>query len=756
MKELMANTTLSHYHIVSKIGTGGMGEVYLARDTRLDRNVALKLLPDEFVTHADRVLRFVQEAKAASALNHPNIITIYEIGEAEGAHFIVTEFIEGETLRGHIERARMTIEQALDVSTQIASALSAAHAEGIIHRDIKPENIMLRPDGYVKVLDFGLAKLTEQTSFSPDTSAATVARVDTHPGMVMGTISYMSPEQARGQRVDTRSDIFSLGVVMYEMLAGHPPFQGGSAADVFVSILEKAPVLLSQSSGGVPPELERIVFKCLEKDRDRRYASAQALAADLKTLGLSPSREYAAAKTSHSVAVLPFVNMSAEAENEFFCDGLAEELLNALSKIESLRVAARTSSFSFKAKETDIREIGQKLNVSTVLEGSVRKAGNRLRITAQLVNVTDGYHLWSEKYDRQMEDIFDIQDEISLAIVEALKVTLLGAEKEAVLKRYTDNTEAYQLYLQGRYHYNRWTEEGFQKAIESFDMALAIEPDYALALAGLGLTYGTLVFFGYLSPAEALPTMRSVGARALTVDSNLPEGHYSLAMTRFYYDWDWMAAEEEFQRAIELNPSYAEAHTQTGLLFAVLGRAEEAMAEGDRALKLDPLSLITNLNVGHIFGILERYDLMLEQGRRMIEFEPNFFGGYWLIGDAAWNLGKRDEAILAFQRAVSLGAGPTVASQLGLFYGLAGEQGKAQQILDELEQLGTQRYVSALQLARVYEGLGKPERAFELLEQAYEQHEGALVYLRMIARQDLEFSADPRYADLLRRIGLTK
>ncbi|MEK6323716.1 MAG: protein kinase [Acidobacteriota bacterium] len=459
----MASRMLSHYRILDKLGSGGMGEVYLAEDTRLNRRVALKLLPAEFTKDTDRVGRFVREAKAASALNHPNIITIYEIGKADGIHYIVTEFIEGETLRRHIERSRMTVQRVLDVSTQVAGALSEAHSAGIIHRDIKPENIMLRPDGYIKVLDFGLAKLTEQPPLSTDTSAPTAARVETHPGMVMGTISYMSPEQARGKTVDARSDIFSLGVVIYEMLAGRAPFQGESAADVFVSLLERDPSPLTDSSPDVPPELERIVVRCLEKDRERRYATGQELATDLKTLEFTPSKEPAVARTSPSIAVLPFVNMSADAENEYFCDGLAEDLLNALSKIEALRVAARTSAFSFKGKETDIREIGQKLKVRTVLEGSVRKLGNRLRITAQLINVADGYHIWSERYDRQMEDIFDIQDEISLAIVDALKLKLLGDEKAAVLKRYTDNAEAYHLYLLGRFSLQQIHGGGIQE-----------------------------------------------------------------------------------------------------------------------------------------------------------------------------------------------------------------------------------------------------------------------------------------------------
>ncbi len=754
MKEILSsNTTLAHYRILAQLGAGGMGEVYLAEDTRLDRKVALKLLPEEFTTNADRVSRFKQEAKAASALNHPNIITIYEIGEAGGTHYIVTEFIEGETLRKRFERTRMTIDQALNVSSQIASALSAAHSAGIIHRDIKPENIMLRPDGYVKVLDFGLAKLSEKPSLSTDTSAPTVARVDTHPGMVMGTISYMSPEQARGQTVDARSDIFSLGVVIYEMVAGRAPFQGGSAADVFVSILEKAPVPLAHSSADVARDLERIVFKCLEKDREQRYASAHELAADLKTLATAPSKEQPAADSSPSIAVLPFVNMSADAENEYFCDGLAEELLNALSKIEALHVAARTSAFSFKGKQTDISEIGEKLKVKTVLEGSVRKSGIRLRITAQLINVADGYRLWSERYDREMQDIFDIQDEISLAIVDALKVKLLGTKKAAVLKRYTDNTEAYQLYLKGRFHYGKYTEEGFTKAIEYFEQAIENEPKYAPAFAGMSNSYAYLWWYGYLSLNESAPQMKAAAVRAQEIDNELAESHLCLARLKYIYEWDWPGAEGEFKQSLELNPGYAEAHEMYGMLLALMGRAGEAMAEASRALELDPFSLISNLNAAWIYWCIGQYDHMHEQGGKLIEIEPNFFGGYYVTGIELWCRGMSEQAIPWCQTAVTLGGGPLALAALGCLYGLVGERDKAQRVVHELQELSARRYVRRIDIALVYAGLGEHDRAIESLEQSWEEREGNLIYLKHLALLVPRLGDDPRVAGLLRRIG---
>ena len=410
--------------------------------------------------------------------------------------------------------------KAIDYAQQIAAGLAAAHSKGIVHRDLKPENLFITTDGRLKILDFGLVKLTERPALPTATSAATAVRVETHPGIVMGTVNYMSPEQVRGQTVDARSDIFSVGVVLYEMLAGRGPFRGESAADLVVSILEKDPPPFDHYALDVSAELERVVLRCLEKDRERRYASAHDLAADLKALESTPSTNRNAKPTA-SIAVLPFVNMSADAENEYFCDGLAEELLSALSKIEALRVAARTSAFSFKGKEADIRTIGQMLNVGTVLEGSVRKVGSRVRISAQLINVADGYHVWSQRYDREMHDIFEVQDELTLAIVDALKVKLLGAEKAAVLKRYTDNTEAHQLYLLGRYHYSKWTEDGFKKSIECYEQAIEKEPNYALAFTGLCGSYSYLGFFGFLSPKECVPRMKAAATRALAIDSAL-------------------------------------------------------------------------------------------------------------------------------------------------------------------------------------------------------------------------------------------
>ena len=456
-----------------------------------------------------------------------------------------------------------------------------------------------------------------------------------------------------------------------------------------------------------------------------------------------------------SIAVLPFVNMSADAENEYFCDGLAEELLNALSKIEALRVAARTSAFSFKGKEIDIREIGQHLNVGAVLEGSVRKSGNRLRITAQLINVKDGYQLWSDRYDREMADIFDIQDEISLAIVDALKVRLLGSEKTAVLRRYTNNTDAYQLYLSGRFHYAKWTAEGWKRAIEYFERAIEKEPNYAPAFAGMASSYFHLWWaFGTLSPAQSVPMAQTAAARALEIDSTLAESHLALGQLKFWNEWDFAAAELEFKRALELNPNYAAAHEQYGIAIAAMDRANESIELGCRALELDPLSLPARLNAGWIYECAGQINRMAEQGRKMIELEPGFFGGPWNLGIEAWTDGLYQPAISHLRTALSLGAGPIILSQLGCLYGIVGERDKAMVVLRDLRSMCAQEHELSYPISIVHAGLGQTDRAFELLEQAYEQHAAMLLYLKHFPPLIPGFSTDRRLSSLLRRIGL--
>jgi serine/threonine-protein kinase len=775
--------TLGHYRIVSKLGAGGMGEVWLAEDTRLKRKVALKLLLGELTADAVRVRRFEQEAQAASALSHPNIITVYDIGECEAGRFIVMELVAGRTLRRVIAEDN-SLETLLTLGQQMAKALSAAHTAGITHRDIKPDNIMVRDDGYVKVLDFGLARLRPATE--SDSEAATLAQ-QTTPGTVMGTVAYMSPEQARGEIVSHPSDVFALGIVLYELATGRHPFKAETLVGYLHAITLQEPPPLTQWKPELPAALNDLILRMLRKDARQRPTANEAaqslreierqlehVSSEVATLMLSaspaslpsaktppsplsnsvPTQADASGGHPPSIAVLPFANISTDEENEYFCDGLAEELLNALSKIEALRVAARTSAFSFKGKDTDIREIGQKLNVGTVLEGSVRKASNRLRITAQLVNVADGYHLWSERYDRELQDIFDIQDEISLAIVDALKVKLLGAEKAAVLKRHTDDAETYELYLKGRFHFSKLTEDGIGKAIAYYQQAIAKEPNYALAFAGLANCYLHLWYYSYLPPDEAVPHLRAAAARALAIDSTLSEAHLALARLTFYHEWDWPETERKFQQALALNPNYAEAHEEYGVFLAVMNRPDEAVGQGKRALELDPLSLLTNFNVGWLFWVNGQLDQLLTQGEKLLELEPYFFGGHWLTATAALLQGRVEQALAEFAIAVQLGGGPAVMANLGCAYGLVGQPDKARQQLNQLQALRAERYIGQYDEALIYAGLGETERAFAGLERAHELHEGMLVFLRQIAPLIPSLRDDPRLTDLLRRIGL--
>ena len=766
------------YEILSFLGEGGMGEVYLALDNRLGRKIALKLLPLHFTQEKARVLRFQQEARAASALNHPNILTIYEIGELNGLHFIATEFIEGETLRRRIVSRRIRLSEALDVAKQVASALAAAHTAAIVHRDIKPENIMLRRDGYVKVLDFGLVKLTEHDNKGSEASTL----VHTDEGMVMGTVAYMSPEQARGLEVDARTDIYSLGVVLYEMVAGRTPFVGETKSDVIADILKTEPVPLSDFNQEVTVELEEIVSRMLKKDREERPQSAEDLFVHLrhlqkrleleteverefgaphtagpKAVQAGTQRAGAAATTSksearNSIAVLPFANLSGELENEYFCDGLAEELLNTLAKIEDLKVAARTSAFSFRGKNANVNEIGRALGVQTVLEGSVRKSGNRLRITLQLVNTADGYHLWSERYDREMQDIFDVQEEITLAVVSALKVKLFGVEKAAVLKRYTDNTEAYQLYLKGCYFHDKFTEDGFKKSIECFRQAIDMDPNYAQAYAGLAGCY-TVLGLMYAPSKEAYPRAKEAALKALELDNTLAEAHCALASVKLFYDWDWPTAKREIQVAIQLNSNYADAHILYCYYLMVKGQLQECITEVKLAQELNPLSRFINTALVWALYLARQYDQAEEQCLKTIELDPDFPPLRTLLGRAYLMKGMYHEAITEFEKELNL-SGAEVLTNIGHAHAMSGNRDEAQSALDELKRLFVQSElnIDPALLAIVYAGLDERDQALEWLHKAYEYRSQNMLWLKVEPVWD-GLRSDSRFIDLLRRMN---
>jgi serine/threonine-protein kinase len=767
MQPLAANTVIKQYRILAPIGKGGMGEVYLAQDTALGRRVALKILPSEFAHDRERMDRFVREAQSASALNHPNILTIHEIGESNGTHFIATEFVDGKTLTELAQSQPFDYRVALDVAMQIASALDDAHAAGIVHRDIKPDNVMVRANGLVKLLDFGIAKLSVPAAATDDTAL----RPQTRAGLLIGTPQFMSPEQVRGLPVDHQTDIFSLGVVMHHMLSGQSPFAGDTVSDVLAAVLTREPRRLTE----VPAALADMVTRTLKKDTRDRYRSAGDLLRDLKAFkqeldfqdnldrrAESPRVEAApdSSGSRTSIAVLPFTNMSADADNEYFCDGLAEELLNALSKIDDLKVAARTSAFSFKGKHVNVAEIAARLGVNHILEGSIRRSGNRLRISVQLVKASDGFHVWSNRYDREMRDLFDVQDEIALAVVGALKVMLFGAEKAALLKRHTDDAAVHDLFLKGRYYANKYSAAGWTRAIAFFQRAVDLQPDHAPAHAGMAVCHGCLWYFGLLPAAQTVPACKTATRRALDIDRTLADAHLPLGIITFFHDWEWARAEQAFKQSVTLNPGNAEALSYYALFLAFEGRVDEALARAQRALEIDPLSPLINMTAGWAYFSSGRADIAWDQAGKLIDIEPDFYGAYWLRGAIRIAEERYQDAVEELQRAVALGGHPIVVADLGSAYGLAGRREDATAILEQLLETRRRAYVPATCIARVYSRLGETEKAIAWLETAFDERNGEMVFLReeiaAAAGADslTRLGSDPRVNDLLRRMNL--
>ena len=820
-----ANSSISHYRIIAKIGAGGMGEVYLAEDTSLERKVALKLLPAEFTKDQDRVRRFIQEAKAASALNHPNIITIHEIGQHGDANYIATEFIDGSTLRQHLSGESPSVIDALDVMAQVTSALVAAHEAGIVHRDIKPENVMVRRDGIVKVLDFGLAKLTERSVGEVDEDAATLAKITTEPGAVMGTPQYMSPEQARAQKVDGRTDIFSLGVVLYEMLAGRPPFDGVNALDVIGAILQKDPPPLKFHAVEIPPELQRIVARTLIKNRDERYQTARDLLNDIKDLkeelsfaakqarsgqteepqAVTASAEGAktAATTTvpitssasiilgemkrhklgaaltfallimsitalayfaffarrasaiESIAVLPFVNASGNSDIEYLSDGMTETLISSLSQLPRLTVKARSTVFYYKDKEASPKKIGEDLGVQAVLLGRVGQRGNELSVGLELVNTRTQDVIWSEQYNRKQSDLVSLQSEIAHDVSSKLRTRLSGADVAKLTRTYTANPEAYQLYLKGKYYTNQFTRDGLRVGIDSFSQAIAADPNYSLAYSGLAYYY-IMQDDWFMSPHESVSKAREAATKALAIDETDADAHVVMGLVAHWYDWDWVKAEQEFKRAVELNPKHAEAHVFYAYLLSALGRHDEALTIARRSLQIDPLSSLTNFSVATALVFNRRWDDAIEHLRNAIELDPNYWFHHSYLGRAYEQKGMMPEAIAAFKRAFDLDSEQSENwAGLAHAYAVSGKKTEAQKVLDELLKNPTKNInVSPYNVAVIYAGLGDSEKSLEWIERAYSIRSYYLpVYLPTDARLDT-LRTDSRFKDVVRRMGL--
>jgi serine/threonine-protein kinase len=741
----MIGKTISHYRITEKLGEGGMGVVYRAEDTKLEREVALKFLSPDMTRDVSAAERFVQEAKAAAALNHPNICTIYEIDEADGRTFIAMECVEGENLRVKIKAGTVELNEAIDVAVQVAEGLAAAHEKGIVHRDIKPANIVVAPRGRVKIMDFGLVRMA---------GGAQLTRI----GTTVGTVAYMSPEQARGETIDHRTDVWSLGVVLYEMLTGKRPFVGDGDQAVIYSILNDEPESVTSHVSGAPPGIAGILVKALAKDPAARYQSAGNLAADLEAmrqrLESDPTVVVAAEpEAPPSIAVLPFANMSPDPENDYFGDGLAEELANALAQLPQLRVAARTSAFQFRGKDTDIREIGARLNVGTVLEGSVRKVGSRLRVTAQLISVSDGFHLWSDRYDREMEDVFVIQDEITAAIVDRLKVRL-GLEPDGrIVRRHTDNLDAYSLYLKGLYYWNSLTPEGLRKSRECYEKAIEIDPDYALAHAALSMWHQSLAFWADAPPKEAFAKSRAAAERALEIDETVAMAHNCLAVIHFTHDWDWEKAEREFERSLELDPSSAFGHLNYAFLLTDLARHEDALREIRIAQRLDPLSTVVNTWAASLLVSAGRVREGIAELEEIAARDPEAWQPHLWLSGAYSRAGMQDGAIASAERAVERARDLAVTMMaLACAYYLRGRTEDGGRILRGLQEKAQRGYVSPTLLALIHVARGAVDEAVECAERGYSERDHWLQGIR--GNPSGVLFDDPRLQAILQRIGL--
>ena len=758
---LAAGTRLGSYEVLAPLGAGGMAEVYRARDTKLKREVAIKVLPQHLTNDPEALARFEREAQAVAALSHPNILAIHDFGTLEGIAYAVTELLEGETLRARLGRGPLATSKAIDVALQMVNGLAAAHAKGIVHRDLKPENVFLTRDGHVKILDFGLAKLRGPLSEGGDEAESSPTRArPTIPGTVLGTIGYMSPEQVRGREADHRSDIFSFGTILYEMVSGQRAFRSDSAAETLSAILkEDAPDVL-QSKAAVPPALERLVRRCLEKDPEERFQSSRDLRFALEAISdLRRDSESgwatavaAEAEVTPSIAVLPFTDMSPQKDQEYFCEGMAEEIINALTKTEGLRVAARMSAFRFKDKAQDVREVGRALNVRTVLQGSVRTAGTKLRVAAQLVHVADGYQVWSERYDRELEDVFAIQDQIASSIVDALRIKLIGGKDVEPIKRYTKNLEAYHLYLKGRHAWERRYQGGPMMAVPFFQQAVEKDPSYALAHAGLADCYTMLGVYGFLPAKEAREKAAAAAARAIALDDGVAEGHTALARLRLGYDCRFDEAEREFQRAVELNPADVQARVWYGLHLALVGRHPEAEAQFRRAKELDPVSSYVNFAVAIAHLWTEANEEAIAECEKALETDPDFTGALWVLGLACARVAQPERAIQVLEKLAGLTRrAPFYLGLLAWAYGRAGRDKEARALLEELRRRADHEYVAPVSFAVLLSGLGDTDGVFEWLERILEERDCLVFFVKLPVFDSVR--EDPRFHDVLRRLG---
>jgi serine/threonine protein kinase/Flp pilus assembly protein TadD len=834
MKELLPDTTLSHYRIVEKIGAGGMGEVYLAQDTsELGRIVALKILPAEVAGDKDRLQRFIQEARTVSNLNHPNILTVHEFGQTETASFMATEYVDGVSLRQHLSNRRLKLVDVLDVAIQIVAALNAAHEAGVTHRDLKPDNVMVRRDHIVKVLDFGLAKPSAPPSDKQiNSEAGTKVLVHTEPGLVMGTVSYMSPEQSIGKGVDQRTDIWSVGVVLYEMIAGCLPFAGKDIHRQIIAIQEAEPAPLSQQVEGVPERLEEIVAKCLAKEKDERYQTAKDLLIDLRNLrrkldvdaeierivapqfrttsgsasrgSTQPTQTDAGATSAapvqptssaeyvvteirqhklaaglavltviggliglglylragkseaaiKSIAVMPFVNASGNADVEYLSDGMTETLIGSLSQLPNLSVKARSSVFRYKGKETNPQTVGKELSVQAILNGRVVQHGDQLLLSLELIDPQTENVIWSEQYNRRQADLVTLQSEIARDVSSKLKTKLSGADETKVAKTHTANAEAYQLYLKGRFYFDKRTKEDLLRSIQSYERAISLDPNFALAYVGVADSYGVMSGYGYAAPNDVIPKSKAAARRALQLDPDLAEAHAAYARSAAVYDWNWSEAEREFKRSIELNPNVASTHYMYGLAcLAPLGRFDEATNELRQALELEPLSVPVMGNLVLMYVYARKNDLATEQGREALRLEPNHPSARFALAFAYNASGMYAEAISTCETTLRSDPGnQDCLMNVGFAYAKSGRRREAKEVLRKFEDIGRKEYSVIYRPAVIHALLGDKDKAFAGLEKSFAAHDWDILLINVDPFVD-SLRDDRRFKDLVKRMG---